>query len=88
MPFEPSCFDPDFFFDPDILTIVQNVMDDRIVIDQWGCDTPRVASQFQQAHVDYTRPLFAELPDLPLPPYMLVVSFGLVSSLPKTARSR
>ena len=77
MPFDPPCFDPRFFFDESVLAIVQGVMDSRIVADQWGCDTPVRGSQFQDAHVDYQRPLFAEAPNLPLPPYMLVVSFGL-----------
>jgi len=39
---------------------------------------PLQGSQNQELHVDYQRPLFAEVPDLALPPYMLVVSFGLV----------
>jgi ectoine hydroxylase-related dioxygenase (phytanoyl-CoA dioxygenase family) len=32
--------------------------------------------------VDYQRPLFEEAPDLPLPSYMLVVSFGLRAIAP------
>jgi hypothetical protein len=79
MPFDPPCFTPDFFFDTGVLSIVHGVMDDRVVADQWGCDVPLSGSQKQQAHTDYQRPLFAEMPDLPLPPYVLVVSFGLVS---------
>ncbi|HTE46097.1 MAG TPA: phytanoyl-CoA dioxygenase family protein [Gemmatimonadaceae bacterium] len=77
MPFEPPCFAPDFFFDNDVLNIVRTVMDDRVVADQWGCDVPVRGSQHQSVHVDYQRPLFAEDPDLALPAYMLVVSFGL-----------
>jgi ectoine hydroxylase-related dioxygenase (phytanoyl-CoA dioxygenase family) len=46
--------------------------------DQWGCDTPLRGSIYQNAHVDYRSPLFAEEPDLPLPTYMLIVSFGLI----------
>ncbi|MBZ5607071.1 MAG: phytanoyl-CoA dioxygenase family protein [Acidobacteriia bacterium] len=78
MPFEPPCFVQDFFFDTEVLSIVRGVMDDRIVADQWGCDVPLRGSDYQGAHVDYQRPLFAEAPDLSLPAYMLVVSFGLV----------
>ena len=77
MPFEPPCFTPDFFFDAGVLSIVHGVMDDRVVADQWGCDVPLFGSEKQEAHVDYQRPLFAEAPDLPLPPHLLVVSFGL-----------
>ena len=77
MPFEPPCFAPEFFFDPAVLDIVRSVMDDRAVADQWGCDVPLQGSEYQQAHLDYHRPLFAEAPDLLLPPYMVVVSFGL-----------
>jgi hypothetical protein len=77
MPFDPPCFAPEFFFDPGILSIVHRVMDDRMVADQWGCDVPLKGSRHQQFHADYQRPLFAEAPDLPLPAYMLVVSFGL-----------
>ena len=78
MPFVTPCFAPTFFFDPEVLSIVQGLMDDRVVADQWGCDVPLRGSGYQGAHVDYQRPLFAEFPDLALPVYMLVVSFGLV----------
>ena len=77
MPFDPPCFAPDFFFDEAILRIVRGAMDDRVVADQWGCDVPVEASTYQDVHVDYARPLFAEAPELMLPPHMLVVSFGL-----------
>lgn len=77
MPFEPPCYAPEFFFDSGILSIVRGAMDDRIVADQWGCDVPLKGSDYQQFHVDYQRPLFPETPDLPLPTYMLNVSFGL-----------
>ena len=78
MPFEPPCFAPHFFFDPDVLSIVRGLMDDRVVADQWGCDVPLLGSEYQLAHIDYQRPLFPETPDLALPPYAIVVSFGLV----------
>ena len=78
MPFQPPCFSPKFFFDPQVLNIVRGLMDDRIVADQWGCDVPVLGSEYQNPHVDYQRPLFPETPDLPLPPYAIVVSFGLV----------
>jgi hypothetical protein len=78
MPFEPPCFAPEFFFDPSVLGLVRGALGERIVADQWGCDVPILGSQHQEAHVDYQRPLFAETPELCLPPYMLVVSFGLV----------
>src|SRR3954452_12871844 len=78
MPFEPPCYAPEFFFDSDVLSIVRGAMDDRVVADQWGCDAPVEGSIYQDFHVDYQRPLFAEFPDLPLPVYMLNVSFGLV----------
>jgi ectoine hydroxylase-related dioxygenase (phytanoyl-CoA dioxygenase family) len=78
MPFEPPCYAPEFFFDPQILDIVRGVMDDRVVADQWGCDVPLRGSDYQELHVDYRRPLFQEAPDLALPAYMLAVSFGLV----------
>jgi Phytanoyl-CoA dioxygenase (PhyH) len=77
MPFEPPCYAPEFFFDPDVLGIVRGAMDDRVVADQWGCDIPLTGSTYQQFHVDYQRPLFPETPDLVLPFYMLNVSFGL-----------
>jgi|SRR5579862_2322193 len=83
MPFAPPCFVPAFFFDPEVLSIVQGLMDDRVVADQWGCDVPLRGSGHQGAHVDYQRPLFAEAPDLPLPVYMLVLSFGLVRIAPE-----
>jgi hypothetical protein len=78
MLFEPPCFVADFFFDHEVLSIVRGVMDDRIVADQWGCDVALRGSDYQGAHVDYQRPLFGEAPDLSLPAYALVVSFGLV----------
>jgi ectoine hydroxylase-related dioxygenase (phytanoyl-CoA dioxygenase family) len=79
MPFQPPCFTPEFLFDDHVLEVVRGAMGERFVIDQWGCDTPIRGSEYQNAHVDYQRPLFSELPDLFLPAYMLVVSFGLVS---------
>lgn len=78
MPFEPPCFALEFFFDPDVLAVVQALMDERVVADQWGCDVPLQGSDYQEPHRDYWRPLFPELPDLTIPPYALVVSFGLV----------
>jgi hypothetical protein len=78
MPFTPPCFAPEFFFDAGVLSIVRGAMDDRVVADQWGCDAPVRGSEYQGLHVDYQRPLFTENPDLALPIYMLVASFGLV----------
>lgn len=77
MPFEPPCFASDFFFDDAVLSIVRGAMDDRVVADQWGCDVALRGSDYQGVHVDYQRPLFGEAPDLALPAYALVVSFGL-----------
>jgi hypothetical protein len=77
MPFEPPCFEPESFFDDGVLGIVRGAMDDRVVADQWGCDVALRGSQNQEPHVDYQRPLFAEAPDILLPPYMLIVSFGV-----------
>jgi ectoine hydroxylase-related dioxygenase (phytanoyl-CoA dioxygenase family) len=78
MPFHRPCFTPEFFFNAHVLDVVRGAMGERFVADQWGCDTPIRGSEYQNAHVDYQRPLFSELPDLLLPSYMLVVSFGLV----------
>jgi hypothetical protein len=83
MPFEPPCFAPEFFLDGGVLDIVRRVMDKRVVADQWGCDVPLKGSVRQEFHVDYKHPLFAEAPDLPLPVYMLVVSFGLSDISPE-----
>ena len=71
-------FAPEFFFHPVVLDVVRRLMDDRIVADQWGCDVPVRGSGYQNAHADYQRPLFPERPDLLLPPFAIVVSFGLV----------
>ncbi|MGA2183668.1 MAG: phytanoyl-CoA dioxygenase family protein [Bryobacteraceae bacterium] len=84
MPFEPPCFVPEFFFDHDVLAIVRSVLDDRALADQWGCDVPLRGSDYQGVHVDYQRPLFSETPDLLLPAYMLVVSFGLLRITPES----
>ncbi len=78
MPFEPPIFIPEFFFDDDVLCIVRGLMDDRVVADQWGCDVPLRGSEYQGMHADYKNPLFPEAPDVMLPMYFLVVSFGLV----------
>jgi hypothetical protein len=78
MPFKPPCFAHEFFFDAEILDIVRDAMGPQIVADQWGCDVPLLGSDYQNFHVDYRRPLFEEAPELALPPYVLVVSFGLV----------
>jgi len=79
MPFEPPCFAPEFFFDDGVLGIVRGAMDERVVADQWTCDAPLKGSENQEVHVDYKSPLFPETPDLSLPTYMLVVSFGLIN---------
>jgi hypothetical protein len=78
MPFHPPCFAREFFFDEAILQVIRGLMGSRVVVDQWGCDVPLRGSAYQQFHVDFQRPLFEEMPDLSLPPYMLVVSFGLI----------
>jgi ectoine hydroxylase-related dioxygenase (phytanoyl-CoA dioxygenase family) len=78
MPFTPPFFAPDFFFDREVLAVVRSALGERIVADQWGCDVPLEGSDYQGIHADYQRPLFEESPDLPLPSYMLNVSFGLV----------
>ena len=78
MPFTSPSFAPEFFFDNEVLNLMRGAMDDRVVADQWGCDAPVRGSEYQAPHVDYQRPLFSEDPDLELPIYMLVVSFGLV----------
>jgi hypothetical protein len=67
MPFEPPIFARQFFFDDGLLRIVRGLMDDQVVADQWGCDVPLRGSEYQGAHADYQRPLYA-----------VVVSFGLV----------
>jgi hypothetical protein len=68
-----NCYAPEFFFDSNVLSVVRGVMDDKVVADQWGCDVPLAGSCFQQFHADYQRPLFAERPDLRMPPYMLTM---------------
>jgi hypothetical protein len=77
MPFHRPCFAPEFFFQPSILDVIRGAMDSRVVADQWGCDVPLEGSEYQRFHVDYQRPLFEEAPDLSVPPYILVASFGL-----------
>src|SRR5262245_49722123 len=52
MPFEPPCFAPEFFFNPEVLRIIHQAMEE-VVADQWGCDVPLLGSQYQQPHVDY-----------------------------------
>jgi Phytanoyl-CoA dioxygenase (PhyH) len=84
MPFDPPCFVPDFFFNSAVLGIVRGVLDDRAIVDQWGCDVSLLGSEYQGVHVDYQRPLFNEAPDLLLPAYVLVVSFGLVRITPES----
>ena len=83
MPFTPPCYAPEFFFDDAILGIIRGAMDDRVVADQWGCDVPLLGSAHQGVHADYARPLFAESPELLVPPYMVVVSFGLSRITPE-----
>lgn len=78
VPFHSGCFAPEFFFDCSVLSIIRAMMGDRIVVDQYGCDAPVRGSENQEPHADYARPLFAEMPDLPLPPYMMTISFGLI----------
>ncbi len=79
MPFTAPCFAPEFFFDAEVLRIVRKTMGDRVVADQWGCDVALEGSTYQGSHVDYQRPLFPERADWVLPPYILVVSFGLAA---------
>jgi hypothetical protein len=74
MPFDPPCFSPDFFFDSEVLNIVRGVMDDRIAADQWGCDVPLRGPNTRA----FMLTINVRSPDLALPVYALVVSFGLV----------
>ena len=83
MPFEAPCFIPEFFFDDEVLSVVWARMGVRVVADQWGCDVPLRGSNYQSIHADYQRPLFEEAPDLLLPAYILVVSFGLTRITPQ-----
>jgi hypothetical protein len=78
MPFERPYFDNRFFFDEEVLSVVRGAMDSDVVADQWGCDVPVTGSEYQSLHTDFRRPLFPEQPEMALPPYMLVISFGLV----------
>jgi len=78
MPFGTPIFAPEFFFDDAVLCIVRGLMDDRVVADQWCCDVSLRGSEYQRLHVDYQRSLFPEAPDLVLPAYAMVVSFGLI----------
>lgn len=78
MPFYRPCFAPEFFFDTTIFDVIRGAIGSQVVADQWGCDVPLRGSEYQAFHVDYQRPLFEELPELSLPPYILVVSFGLI----------
>jgi ectoine hydroxylase-related dioxygenase (phytanoyl-CoA dioxygenase family) len=82
MPFDAKGFTPEFFFDPEVLRIVRGIMEERIVVDQYSCDVAVQGSTYQGVHVDYQRPLFPETPDLSLPTYMLVASFGLMNITP------
>jgi hypothetical protein len=78
MPFHGPCFAPEFFFDKAILDVIRGAMGARVVARPMGLRCPVRGSEYQRFHVDYQRPLFEEAPDLSLPPYILVVSFGLV----------
>jgi hypothetical protein len=78
MPFQPFFLFSRFFFNPFVLEVVRLMLGETAVADQWGCDAPVLGSQYQEPHVDYQRPLFPDLPDLALPMYLLVVSFGLI----------
>ena len=49
MPFEPSCFALEFFFDNDVPNIVRGVMDKRLGADQWGCAVPLDSRTFTSA---------------------------------------
>jgi ectoine hydroxylase-related dioxygenase (phytanoyl-CoA dioxygenase family) len=78
MPFERPCYDERFFFDEGVLAVVRGAMGTEVVADQWSCDVPVTGSDYQSLHTDFRRPLFPEQPEIALPQYMLVVSFGLV----------
>src|SRR5262249_45932097 len=47
MPFAPPCFNSGYFFDAEILAVVQSLMSDRVVADQWGCDVALQGSDYQ-----------------------------------------
>jgi hypothetical protein len=78
VPFQPFSLFSQFFFNPIVLEMVRLTLGATAVADQWGCDAPVLGSLYQDPHVDYQRPLFPEFPDLVLPIYLLVVSFGLI----------
>ncbi len=84
LPFELPCLGPEFILDGGVLQMVRGAMDDTVVADQWGCDVALRGSEYQGVHVDYRRPLFSEAPDLLLPAYALVASFGLAPITPES----
>lgn len=80
LPFEGVFADPRVFEDPDILTIVENLVGKDFVMCQLATDTPVRGSAYQDLHRD-APPLFPEW-GRETPPFQLAVNFSLVDVTP------
>lgn len=77
LPFEPPYFDTRFFFDDTALSIIREILNDEIRIDQYASDTPFLGSEYQDIHSDI-QPLFPEEPEYVHPPQILALNFTMV----------
>ncbi len=82
LPFHPPFYHPAFFDDDCVYAIVSGILGEQMVIDQYATDTPFRGSTHQDVHADL-QPLFPELPDLILPPELLVLNWPFVDVTPE-----
>lgn len=76
LPFEEPFADEDIFADPDILAIVENLVNKDFTMVQLATDTPLKGSDYQPIHRD-APPLFPEI-EGETPMFQLAVNFPLV----------
>ena len=82
LPFRPPFYHPAFFADDTVFAIAAGIMGEQMVIDQYASDTPFKDSAHQDVHADL-QPLFAERPDLILPPELLAMNWPFVDVTPE-----
>ncbi|HEX8267498.1 MAG TPA: phytanoyl-CoA dioxygenase family protein [Pyrinomonadaceae bacterium] len=81
LPFDAPFADEEIFADPDVLTIVENLVGADFTMVQLATDTPLLGSDYQEIHRD-APPLFPEL-EYETPMFQLAVNFPLVDVTPE-----
>jgi hypothetical protein len=77
LPLRPPFYDKRIFDNDAILSVVERLLGENMVISQYATDTPLAGSEHQDVHQDLGV-LFPEEPDLVHPPEVIAVNFPFV----------